>query len=402
MQGRACLRWIGLSSLVAGIGVTPLAAQRTVFNPEVSLEQGYTDNVGYNGTDGTSDSVTRLGLLLPVVRTWPTGNFDFSYAPSAERFADTDSLDNEAHRLRFSLRNQPTRRSNLNFDTSFESSQVQGRVASLDGADLVTTARTERDLLRAAFGYGTRISTRWAWNGNLDYADSSYDLIDDFAPGLVDVEDRREYGAGLQISRELSTTTSVGVGYRWQRFDLDLSGEETVHSLSATLQRTLSRVMELRAALGGFTSSGDALAAPGEDDSRSGVQASLGLDRTFRTLRLGLDLSHAPSSGGSLGGTSTDTAFGAALSPTNTGNWSWSTAARLALRDPAIDGEEDVRSVAFEGSVERYFARMLGMRLRAGQVDQSSDDPARDARYYSATLGLVWYPLGRTAIGGGS
>jgi hypothetical protein len=73
--------------------------------------------------------------------------------------------------------------------------------------------------------------------------------------------------------------------------------------------------------------------------------------------------------------------------------WTWTTAVRAAVRDPTTDGDL-VTSYTADGSVERHFGP-VGLRLSGMLADQRSDDVFQEARFGAASLGLVWYPLGR-------
>jgi hypothetical protein len=44
---------------------------------------------------------------------------------------------------------------------------------------------------------------------------------------------------------------------------------------------------------------------------------------------------------------------------------------------------------------------VLGLRLDADYVDQSADQAGADLTVVRGSIGLVYYPLGRTELGGG-
>lgn len=388
-----------------------LAEAGTVFNPQLAVEQAYNDNVRFVGegdsgaAGGDSDSVTRLSAVLPVVREGKRSTLHFSYSPSFERHQDLDELDYDSHFLSLGLNTSTSRRSKVSFLSTYARTQMQGRPSSLDEAELFLTGRTNRELFRADLTHGKQLSARWSFRGGLNYGESRFDDIKDFDPAApVPLEDRTDYGGTVQLGRAVSEKTTVGLAYGLQRFELEprettgTSTDETVHSLTFTVDRTVSRRMTLNAAIGGFRSTSDPETA---DDPRTGAQANLGLTRAYRSMALSLDASHRPSSGGALAGTSTDSALGLRLNGAALEPWSWSVSSRLARRDPTNDDEEPVHSVAAGGSLERGFARVLALRLSADYVDQTSDEPLLEARYYTAGIGLVWYPLGRTILGGG-
>jgi hypothetical protein len=381
---------------------TGSSSARTLFNPQIAIEQAYTDDVQFVG-GGTSDSLTRLSALLPVVRETKRSTFEFSYAPSIQRYQDSDELDHTTHLVTLSAGSTTSRRSNVNFVAMYLLNQLQGRSSSLDEAELFVTGRTDRELYRGDFSYNKEFSQRWSFRGGLNYGESRFESIDDFDPlGPVPVEDRVYYGGTLGLGRAVSGTTTLGFEYGLQRFELEPIGtpqtttEETAHSLTFTIDRAVSRRTSLDATLGAFRNETDE-----GDATRTGVQATLGLDRSYRTVDLRLEAQHQPSAGGSLPGTSTDSAIGLDLHGTALDPWIWSFSTRLARRDPNFVDEEVVTSVAAGGSIERSFARALGLRLSANYIDQQSDDPDLKAGYLIAAVGLVWYPLGRSELAGG-
>ena len=87
------------------------------FHPEISIQGEYTDNVTVlHGSNGVSDLISRLRILLPVVRKWDSGQFEFRYAPAYEWYRDTGYLDNDSHDLSFALENSPGRKASVHFD----------------------------------------------------------------------------------------------------------------------------------------------------------------------------------------------------------------------------------------------------------------------------------------------
>ena len=85
---RAGLR-IGIVTTLALLFVVPLMAQqrRTTFNPSVYVSYRYTDNVLFV-VDGDGDQSARIGVELPVTRTFKKGSMSFSYATSYTAYND--------------------------------------------------------------------------------------------------------------------------------------------------------------------------------------------------------------------------------------------------------------------------------------------------------------------------
>ena len=137
---------------------------------------------------------------------------------------------------------------------------------------------------------------------------------------------------------------------------------------------------------------------PPGDATDTGIQASVGIERTSRQGRFSLEGSHGPSSGGALEGTSTDTVAGIRWEGARAERLRWDAGARWARRDPTIEGEPTLRSAGMGAGIEWLPRRQVGLRARADWVRQSGDETAvRNGSFLTASIGASWYPGGATS-----
>jgi hypothetical protein len=77
----------------------------------------------------------------------------------------------------------------------------------------------------------------------------------------------------------------------------------------------------------------------------------------------------------------------------------WTIVARYAQRVPDLLGQSERDTSSLTARTEFEVHRNLGISVGARYVEQTSDDPLEpDDSFYRATAGLVWRPLGNTAI----
>jgi hypothetical protein len=416
-RARRRLHGLALSWFALAGASTPVAAQATKFNPSIEVEQIFTNNadIGVEG-EAESDSVTRYSAELPVSREWRRGSWFFSYSPGYEVSRENDDLDHDTHELRFNLATEPSRTSSLAFNLSASRTQYDPQPELIEGTDVFLTRRTDRDLYFAGVSYGVDDlgGGRWSWTADADVFRAEYDEIsgleeDDSAP---EPQGRTAYGAGFQLDREVSRRTAVGGRIEVNHFVLDEtddafaeSEDETAYAATLTMRRELSETSGWRAGLGVFATSTDD-AGPGDpaeldDDGEVGIQASASYSRELRSVRLSLGASHRPTAGGALQGTSTDSAVTLGLSGRFQRKWKWNWSMRGAHRNPR-DDDPSVISLATGGGFERFFARVLGFTVDADWSRQEIEDFEEETiSVVRGAIGLVYYPLGRTQLGGG-
>ncbi len=412
---RVCLS----AAILCAISVSGAWAQRTTFNPSINVGAGYTDNIAYEDENERSDTSSRIELDLPVSRQWDSGSMEFYYRPSYTTQRDEDDFDRDEHRLGFNTTSVIDRRTNWGFSAAYSKTQVQFSPAIVEfdpiDDDPFVSNPTDRESYGASLNLARTQSPRWNWQASLDWSQIEHDLIDGestSAAGGSPVEDRSEYGGTFGFSRSLGRGASLGLQYRHQRFDLDVGGEEDSDSLSVTWNRTVSRTLEFGLSVGGFKSTGEAsdgTSLATDDDERTGAQGSFNLTRSFRNSRLVFSASHQPTSGSNLVGTSTNTDAGVTYAGTRR-LWDWSVSGRYGLREPSDPASFDLTNVSAGASIERFFRKQIGVRFGTARTDQSSDRPddpltgvnSDDRSAFSVEIGFVWYPLGRTKLGGGS
>jgi hypothetical protein len=382
----------------AGLCAREAAAQRVEFNPEVQLDVGWTSDVSVGGADETSDTGGRLAVGLPVTRTGERGVLHFRYEPSYVKHSDVESLDRDEHRVDADWTRQLGHKSSLFAATNFELEQTQGELQVLDlgepgpgevrDEDLALTQRTERRWWGAELGYDRHESEVWSWSLDARWALNEHEPIDEFVPPpgteAAQVEDRTELGAGVEVSRRVSRNASVGARYGHREFDLELSPDETSDSLGLTYAHQLSHKLHVGFDVGGARTTDDL------DEERTDLSAGFDLNRTFRSVLLGVQAEHRPEAGGDIVGTSTDSRFELSVRSAGERRWSWTAMTRYQRRDPTDPGFEVLESAGAAFDVERRFEQWLGLRLGAGHTRQL--DPEDDVT--GAHVGLVWYPRG--------
>lgn len=386
-------------------------AQRTTFHPEVNLQQTYTENAlflaGQSETADTSDWITRLDVLLPLRREWTGGSWSLSYRPSFEQYSEFDALDHDEHYVAAALASALGRSASLGFDLNYQRSQQQGTTVGTTVPDRFVTTRTDRDVFEGQVLFRRETSERWRWFASVRSSTFAYRTVGDLslpsdAPTL---EDRTERGANVGIDRVLSRNTFVGAEYGYERYDLDVSGKETVHQLAGRLERVLGRGSSFALRLGGYRRQGDAFSGGGAIDGarQSGFQGGLTYRKSFRTSGLSVYADRATSSGGALEGTATDTIAGASLDLRPDPRVNWGVNARYAQRSPSNPAFSTVTNLAVGLSFEWRPMLKLGFRGGADYVDQSGSElAAQNTAFALARVGLVWYPRGpaRSTEGG--
>jgi len=365
-------------------------AQRTLFQPEIFAGASYTDNALLVGNEDNETAIFRLGAVFPVTRTYPGGRFHFSYSPVYDRFRDFDELDNLSHRAALAWSTKPSERSSFGLRTRYARYQDQQISTRLP---LFLREPVTRELAALDLSFGRRIARSWDWKGGVGYSIWSFEPVEE-TPSTATLEDREEVRAQLGLRRIIKPGFFVGGEYAVRRFDLDVTGKETAHLLSLTIDRTIQDRLRLAFGVGGFVTEGDS-----EEDDQ-GAQGWLTLSRTFLEHTLTLTATHRPSAGGSRLGTS-ELSTAALGIDGNVGDvWLWGLFGRYARREPNLPEETEIETVGSDGYVERKFRKVVGLRLGVGYAEQTADDPAQEGDVYRANLSLIVYPLGGTRLGG--
>jgi hypothetical protein len=392
----------GLSFLLlVPLCALPVAAQQTKFNPSVALEAGHTDNVAFTPIDQVSDTVTRLILDLPVQREWKSGTLDFRYRPSLWRYSDAQVYDRTDHLLRFRVRSEPGKVNDILFNVRYVITQQQGDAESTDSSDLFLTGRTDRKLLNVNFRFDRTESRRWKWGLEFNGDDYQYDEIEDAE--AVKPEDRRQLEAAVFFGRVLSRKSTLGLRYGHANFDLEESGETDSDSLSLAYRQRVGRKMNLSLNLGGFATSTDLETPDGvEQVDDNGVYLDFRFNRNYERTRLGVQVRHTPSAGGSLPGTADESMISVTFASRGPLVWTWSVTPRWAMRDPSDPARDDVKSAALNAWVGRRLSQKFQLRLRSRYLDQEQGTTgAADRSVFTADLALLYFPWGGTRMAGG-
>lgn len=394
-DGRRRRAAAGLAALVAALGPASGGAawaQTVLFQPELFVGASYTDNALVLGTEENETLIYRAGAILPLTRNYPRGRFRLSYSPVYERFEDFEELDHLSHRATLGWTARPSERSNFGFNARWARFQ-DDRSAEGSRRLLFLREPLERETAAVDLSVGRRIGRRWRWSGGAGYSTWSFEPVDETSTATF--EDRDETRGSLGLARILKPGFTVGAQYGIRRFDLEVTGEATAHTLSLTVDRTVQDRFKLAFGIGGFVTEGDTESSEGE-----GVQGWLTVSRTFREHTLSLTGTHRPSVGGSRLGTAEVSSATLGLDGTVAESWHWGLYGRYGRRDPDLEQEVRIDSVGADAYLERRFREVVGILLGLGYAEQTADDLAQEGDVFRGNLSLVLYPLGRTELGG--
>ncbi len=395
--------WTSALLAVTLFAVPPLSAQRTTFNPVISLGYIYIDNVQLVGEDGTADSGFRLGLQLPVVRQLRKGTLSFTYSPNFDKYEDFSELDNTGHRLVFNLATQPTPISELILSTAFSRTQDQGDPSQPDD-DIFIGRRTERERASFDLSYRDRLSGRFLWGFSTGYSASSFKDIENFDPGATDpIGDRNTLRGSVDLLRVVSRTTNFGVRIGYGRFELDRGDDEELRELSLILDHVVGKRTNLAVGLGVFETEVDEASSPGgvPGKSRTGGQGFLILTRQLRKLSLSLGAVRSATAGGIIEGTSTDSSVYFSLGSSVGRRWDWTVDSRYSRREPSDEQLATIDNAALGLTLSLRLFRRVHLRLSPRYTRQLGDDAGADSLVLQGGFGLSWAPLEKTRLGRG-
>ncbi len=337
------------------------------------------------------------------------GSLFASYEYFVDRFSDLDDLDNEGQRFNLGYTVKPDQLSVFRIGASYLERDDRGRLESALVDDLFLTPRLTRTVFRIGTSYRRQFSPTWSAGAGITYVDYDFDKISDRQDDLIliGVQSREGFIYDFTLEKRLSERSRTGLGYAFSDFTLDpiendprfnQEGDEQIHNLFWFWRYTIGPLWRLDLRLGYYDRSGTN--SDGSPIDREGGTARLAAFRNFRKSQLELFAGYAPSSEGILRGTSTIATVGAALRDITPGRWDWEVFARAGRRDPANEGEADIDVITTGGYVQWHLQRLLTLRLSSYYTDQTSDDFFSNREVWRVSLGLYWFPLGRTEIGG--
>lgn len=395
------------AALGLGVVVTTAGAQ-TTFHPAVSVEIAHSDNVAFlSGAEAPSpDWFTRVGVLLPVRRQGPRGFWELSYNPSYLKYREFTVFDNLDHRFGFNAEARPDRRSAWDFTASWTKSQTQGDPGSTAARDQYLTPRADSTSAEAGVAYRREATERWGWNAAVHGAAVRYSPIAGYDPAVPTavLEDRNEYRGVLGFERLLSRATFAGAEYRFERYELSVSGAEDDHFLSLTARHRFGRDVTMNFRLGAFHRQAPSAegAAAIEGFQSNGLQGHVDLERSLREQSLSFEADHGPTAGGAFAGTSTDSTAAVRWRGWRGERFRWESAARYARREPTDATQPTVYSSGLGGSVEWIPGPKFGVTLGGDYVRQTgTGTPLLDGSFTTVRLGVTWYPRSVQRPGGG-
>jgi hypothetical protein len=377
---------------------TPAEAQRTRFDPRLGLTYFYRSRVNYFGEQARDDSSARLTLTLPVITDFKTGSLRFAYQTSFEKFEEFTELDDLGHRLRLDIGWQPTYRSSLNLGATYTLRRDQFDTTSLDTTELVAFRQLSREQLSANLGLSRRLGKRWSANLAGRVSGWRFENYVDVPPEVPpDTEDRRELQGGFGAQRSLSERSSLGFSFGARLFDLDLSGRQDAVSASLVYGREIIDKSSISLRIGGFRmETGQFI--DDEQETRTGVQGSLSINRQFRRVTGTLLAGHAPNVGGARIGTAVVSYFQLGLSDSYFRNWGWSIQSRLGYRDPNDPNVVVVQTWATRAGINVKAHEYLGLNFGLTWADQLKGEAEAGDEFFRVSASLVWHPFGWTKL----
>jgi len=391
------LRGLSLVAAVSLLTASPVAAQRTIFNPALSLYIFYSDDVEF-GPEQVSDTYYRLEVELPVRREFARGAFEFSFAPFLVRYDQSEVFDHDGHRTRATLEFEPSELSALELSGRLQRTQDRGSARDLEDPEAFLTSRLSRDLEAASFEYRRRTTGPWSWDVAGLFASTSFEAVGEAADGDPEApEGREDLSVEVGGYRALSERTNVGLRYGRRRYDLEVSGAETLDLVSLFLERQLNRRWELELLAGGYNRSG----RPAEDVdlTTSGPQGTVTLIRTYRRAALTAMAGNLLTSGGELPSTAELRTVEVLLRDAGLRPGGWHLAARYIHRVPSASNLPTTDLTTLSGAVEWAFHRLIGLRFDGFYADQRGEAQF-EGSYYRVGAAIVFHPLGRTRLGG--
>ena len=196
----------------------------------------------------------------------------------------------------------------------------------------------------------------------------------------------------------ISRKTSMGIAYNFRRVELETTGTEDFQSLSFSVAHDFSKKVRAEMRVGGYKRSTE----NAESETRVLVTANVRFNQglTLGPVRFDFSVGVIPSNGGALTGTAVNATGGVSISGVRTYPLNWRVGAVYNRRSPFGSDEPTTDTLRFTAGVEPSISRLMGLRFVAAHAQQTSEDPARDARYARVSVNLVVYPLGGKRVAG--
>ena len=386
-------------TLVFGvIAGAPAEAQRTKFDPRLALSYFYRSRVNYFGEQARDDSSLRMTLALPVIREYQKGSLRFIYQGHLEKFEEFDQLDDLGHRLGLDLNWRPSQRSSLNLGGQYWIRRDQLDPTSTDTVDLLAFRQLQREQGAIDLGYSWQIGKRWSANVGARAGAYKFNEVVDQPPEVEpDTEDRSEILGAIGASRRFSDKSGLGFSFGARRFDLDQSGRQDVVSASLVYSREVLDKSSLSLQIGGFSmQTGQFI--DDEQQTRSGVQGSLSINRQFRRLVGILSASHAPNVGGARIGSAVVSHVRIGLADSHFRNWGWALGTTMGYRDPNDPEVVVVQTLTTTAAINVKAHRFLGLNFHLTWADQIKGEDEAGTDFLRVGASLSWQPFGWTKI----
>ena len=269
---------------------------------------------------------------------------------------------------------------------------------SLDTSDLVAFRQLRREQASVNLGYSQQLGKRWSANVSGRASGWRFEELEGEPPDQVpDTEDRAEFAGSFGANRSFSDRSALGFSFGWRLFDLDQSGQQDAVSASLVYQREIVDKSSISFRIGGFRMETGQFIDE-EQQTRTGVQGSLAVNRQFRRFNGVVLAGHAPNAGGARIGTAVVSFAQIGLTDNYFRNWGWSIYSRIGHRDPNDPDVPVAQTLTTGGGVNIKVHRYVGLGLNFTWADQLKGEAEAGAEYFRAGASVVWHPFGWTKI----
>ena len=286
----------------------------------------------------------------------------------------------------------------LNLGAQYRIRRDQLDPSSVDTVDLLAFRQLQREEGSVNLGYGRQLGRRWSTN--VAGRASTYrfhEIVGDSSELLQDTENRSEIGGTVGASRRFSDQSALGLSLGGRIFDLDRSGRQDTVSASIVYSREVLEKSSLSLRIGGFRMQTGQFVEE-EQQTRTGVQGSLTVNRQFRRVVGTLSASHAPNVGGARIGTAVVSHVQLGLADSHFRRWGWLLNARLGNRDPNDPDVVVVQSLTASAGINVKAHKYLGLNFHATWAEQLKGEAEAGTDFLRLGVTLAWHPFGWTKI----
>jgi hypothetical protein len=369
---------------------------------------GVTNNIAYVGEadEDTNDSTISLDANLPFEKQTGRTTIRLKYWGRLTRFDRAQNLDHTEHTLDLETEFRTGRKSSVGFTVFGERTQRVADATNVRDDNVFIEQRINRTAYGASLNLAWGLGGRWRGTASFAATESTAEAIQDVETEQ-EAKDYSSYLVTFYADKTISARTTQRFRYTFRVFDSDAvllatdasveTVQESVHQIDYTYDRTVSRRSTVGLLAGAFIRQREDETDLQQQGLALGVTYSYG---PFSKTNFGTSLAVAPSSGGNLGGTSTNAIVTVALTSVESRKLNWGLNWNYTRRFAAVTTDPDVATIMGFGFVEPIVHRDLAIRFTARWARQTSEiEDVADGEFVTLGLGLVWYPLLGTRLG---